>query len=340
VRSSPLLSRRQALVTGCGAASLTVLDRLAAAAPARLQRVDIVMTQGVSGLVVHEVALAMGFLSRFGIDPRVLLVADGTKSVAALVSGAVKICMWSGFNQLTPAIERGAKLRIIAGALNLASLAMYSAKPEIRKVSDLEGKVLGIGSPGSVLHQMTTLLLQKKGVNLDRVRFRNVGSNADILRSVIARTVDAGLSDVEVFGQQQQLGMHALPDGMLWKEIPEYTNQATYASEAAIREDRDLLVRVLAAYAMAYRYISGPASQAAYVRARQKATGVADPRLANTLWTWIQQNQPYAVNLVLTDAQINLVQQKNVEFKIQKSVLPIATVADMSIARDALKLIG
>ena len=39
--------------------------------------------------------------------------------------------MWSGFNQLTPAIEKGAGIKILAGALNLASLAVYSANPAV-----------------------------------------------------------------------------------------------------------------------------------------------------------------------------------------------------------------
>lgn len=264
---------------------------------------------------------------------------DGARS-GALVSGSAEICAWSGFNQLTPAIERGAKIKILAGALNLASQAMYSSRPQIGRVADLEGRVLGIGAPGSVLHQMTVVLLRKKGVNVDKVLFRNVGSSADVLKAVSAGTVDAGVCDVDVFDQQQKFGIRALPDGLLWKEIPEYTNQATYASEAAIHADRDTLVRLLAAYAKAYRFVSGPDSKAAFIQARQKATGSADPTPAITQWNRIQQNQPYALNLVLSDAQVAFVQKLNVEFKVQKSVLPFDSVADMSLAKEALQRRG
>ena len=169
--------------------------------------------------------------------------------------------------------------------------------------------------------------------------FRNVGSNADVFKAVVAKTVDAGLSDVDVFDQQEKYGVHALPDGLLWKEIPEYTNQGTYASDAAIQADRDLLVRVLAAYAKAYRFVSGPGSQDAFVKARQKVAAGSDEQQALTQWRWIQANQPYALNLTLTDERINFVQKLNVEFKNQKSVLPISSVADMSLATDALKLL-
>lgn len=297
------------------------------------------MTAGVSGLVLQEVARAQGFFEQFNIAPKVMVVSDGSKCVAALLSGSAKICMWSGFNQLTPAIEKGAKIKILAGALNLASLALYSANPAVKTVADLKGKVVGIGAVGSVLHQMSVLVLTKKGVNPASITFRNVGSNADVFKAVVAKTVDAGLSDVDVFDQQAKYGVHALPDGMLWKEIPEYTNQGTYAPDTAIQQDRDALVRVLAAYAKTYRFVSGPGSQDAFVKARQKVVSGSDEQQGLTQWRWIQANQPYALNLTLSDERINLVQKLNVDFKNQKTILPISSVADMSLATDALKLL-
>src|SRR5258708_15212482 len=86
---------------------------LASRAPAQTKgpktRVPIVMTAGVSGLVLHEMALAQGYFDEFSIEPEVLTVSDGTKSTAALINGSSDICMWSGFNQLLPAIEKGAR---------------------------------------------------------------------------------------------------------------------------------------------------------------------------------------------------------------------------------------
>jgi ABC-type nitrate/sulfonate/bicarbonate transport system substrate-binding protein len=295
------------------------------------------MTAATSGLAVHEIAKSQGYFRDLHIHPEVLLVADGSKCVAALVSGAAEICIWSGFNQVIPAIARGARLKILAGALNLATLAMYSSRSDVRKVSDLRGRTIGIGATGAVVDQMTVLLLEKGGLTADSVRFRNVGSNDDILKAVMAGTVDAGLGDVDVMGQQQQLGIHVLPDGMLWKEIPEYTNQASYASDAAIRSDRDTLVRLLAVYAKAYRFVSGPDSRDSYLRAWEKVSGSSDPRKPLAEWDWIQQYHPYDLGLVLTDRQIDFVQHANVRFGVQRQLLPIPEIADMSLATAALR---
>ncbi|MFC0409366.1 ABC transporter substrate-binding protein [Roseomonas elaeocarpi] len=335
------MSRRRdlLLVAGAGVASLAAPRRLRAqATPAR--KVNIVMTQGVSGLALHELARQQGYFTEARIEPNVLLVSDGAKCVAALLSGASEICMWSGFNQVTPAIERGGAMKILAGSLSLPSLALYSAKPGVRKLSDLEGKVVGIGAPGTVLHQMMVYLMTKENVSADKVMFRNVGSNADILKAVVAGTVDAGLSDVDVFDQQEKYGIHTVEGGLLWEAIPDYTNQATYASDAAIREHRDDLVRLLAAYAKAYRYVCSPESRDAFIKARQTVTGEADTQHAISQWSWIQKTQPYAKDLILTDEQINLVQRLNIQFKTQRQVLPIEKVADMSLARDAVKMLA
>ena len=148
------------------------------------------------------------------------------------------------------------------------------------------------------------------------------------------------LPEVRRIGASQKFGIHALSDGMLWKELAEYTMQACYASDDAIQNHRETLVRVLAAYGKAYRFVSTPASRTAYLDAWRKVTGQADPKQGLTHWNWLQEYHPYDVDLVLSDEQINYVQQSNVQFGAQKQVLPIAQVADMSLAREALKLLG
>jgi ABC-type nitrate/sulfonate/bicarbonate transport system substrate-binding protein len=337
--SGPIINRRDLLAGALGLAGAGALASCSSGnstgGPLR-----VVVTSGISGLTLQQMAVDQGFFKKFGVDLELTQVSDGTKCVAALLSGSADICAWSGFNQLTPAIEKGATIKILAGALSLPSLCMYSGKPEIASVKDLGGKTIGIGAPGSVLQQMTVLLLKKAGVDPAKVQFRNVGSNADIFRAVAAKTVDAGLSDVDVYDQQAKFGVHVLPDGLLWKQIPEYTNQGTYASDAAIAAKRDQIVHVLAAWASAYRYISAPESRDAFIKARATVVGKNEEAHAVSQWTWIQKNQPYDKNLVLTDRQIDYVQQVNVDFKVQKKVLPIAQVADMTPAGDAVKLLA
>src|SRR5882757_7185427 len=78
--------------------------------------VHIVSSQGNQATVMQELMKSQGYLQELGIDPEILTVGDGAKLIGAMLGGGSDICIFSGFNQLFPAIERGAKLKIIAGA--------------------------------------------------------------------------------------------------------------------------------------------------------------------------------------------------------------------------------
>src|SRR5579862_1072652 len=128
--SSLRINRRQFLGSACWAGSM-IASRAFAGPTGSVRRINVVATQGVTGLTLQEMARAQGFFDEFNIDQNMLLVSDSAKCVAALLSGSAKLCAWSGFNQLIPAIERGAKLKILAGSLSLPSLALYSSRKEI-----------------------------------------------------------------------------------------------------------------------------------------------------------------------------------------------------------------
>jgi ABC-type nitrate/sulfonate/bicarbonate transport system substrate-binding protein len=304
------------------------------------QQVNIVTTSGSASRVLNELMKRLGYLQQFGIAPNLVTVADGAKAMGALVSGASDICVGTGFGQVLAAAEKGGKLKVLAGAALLPLAALFSSKPEIKTVKDLEGKTVGGGSVGSLENQLVTALFKKKGVDVSKVTFVNVGGTTDIFRAVTAGTIDAGTGTVDIFEQQDKYGVHALSDGMLWTELPEFTNQGSYCADSAIEAKRDALVRTLAAYAKLYRYISSPASKDDFVSAQTEALGKAAPEEALGQWNFIQKYQPYAVDLVLSEERIRYMQELNVSAGTQKTIVPFSQVADMSLARDALKLLG
>src|SRR5215471_11312342 len=131
-----------------------------------LRPVRIASAQGNQVVTMQELVKSQGYLEEFGIAPEILTVGDGTKLIAALLSGGSDICVFAGFNQTLAAIEKGARMKIIAGASITGQQAVFSAKPEIKSVHDLVGKTIGVGAVGAQLHQVMIALLRKKGVDL------------------------------------------------------------------------------------------------------------------------------------------------------------------------------
>src|SRR5215467_11316562 len=107
------LPRREVLRFGAAAAlglfmpqPLLAADRL---------KINLVNTSGNTNLVLAALLKQEGVFEQLGLDTNILHVADGSKLIGSLLSGETDMCALSGFGQVLPAIEKGAKLKVLAG---------------------------------------------------------------------------------------------------------------------------------------------------------------------------------------------------------------------------------
>ena len=330
-----LISRRQILLSGT--ALLTMGGCADKSSSSRL--VHVATTAGVN-LTMWELLRQQKFLESFDVQSDVIAMADGSKILGGIYSGSVDVSPMSGFSQVFPAIERGADIRIINAATLVPMLALYSGKDTVQSLGDLDGKVVGVGSLGALDHQLTVTLLRKYSVDVASVRFVNIGSNTDIFKGVIAGTVDAGVGPASYFNDATAYNVHAIPNSNMSVELPEFTYQAGWTSNRIIEAKRDLLVRVLAAYAKLFRFVEQPAAMDAFIRARKTVFPNAPEREHLKEWNFLQTAKPFAKDLILSPERVRYMQQTNLDFHVQKAMLPFERVADMSLAHDALKLLS
>jgi len=301
--------------------------------------VHIATAAGGLNLTMSELLRQQKFLESFDLEPDVVAMSDGTKIVGGIYSGSLDLSPMSGFGQVFPAIERGADLKIINAATLIPGQAMFSAKPNVRSLKDLEGKVVGVGGIGALVHQLTVSLLRKHDVDVSAVRFVNIGSVGDVFKGVVAGTVDAGTGPASFVDDAETYKVHAIPNGNMSVELPEFTYQAGWTSNRVIEARRDVLVRVLAAYARLFRFVAEPSSQDAFLRARKAVFPDAPEREHLGEWNYLQTYKPFAADLMLSPERVRYMQQINLDFKIQTEMLPFERVVDLSLAQDALKLL-
>ncbi len=336
------IGRRRALMIGAATLLSSVCRSQPRGGDGSTSRdpVTIVTTAGNFAATVQQLMKDKGYLEARGLQPNFLTVGDGSKVIGALLGGEADICPASGFGQVLPAIERGGELKIVAGSEVLLLHLIFSGRPEIKTLKDLEGRSVATGSLGALLHSITVALLRKNHVDPAKVTFVNVGSSADVFRAVVAKVVDAGPAELDYQDQEAKYNVHALSDGRFWEGLPEYTNQGAYTSVRAIRERRNVIVRTLAAYATLYRFISSPESRDAYRTARATALGKDEGDAALAQWTFFQSHPSFALDLALSEERIRYLQELNVSLGVQKTVLPYDQVTDMSLAREAVALLG
>ena len=195
------------------------------------------------------------------------------------------------------------------------------------------------GTTATDLVLTVTEKLRKKGVDVSKVRFVNIGSSADVFRGVIVGTLDAGFGETGIIETAERLKVRPVEGGNLSTDLTEYTFQGAWASDRVVETKRDAMTRTLAAYAKLYRFVHKAEAKDAFMKAYAGALKSGTTEDAESMWTFVQKYKPYAENLVLTPERIRYMQQLNVDTEVQKAVLPFERVADMSVAQDALKLI-
>jgi ABC-type nitrate/sulfonate/bicarbonate transport system substrate-binding protein len=306
---------------------------------ATLTEVHIIDAGGPHELATVELLHRQGYLERLGIRANRTYVKNGSEATELLLAGHGDVAMQVGFGPALVAIEKKAPLRVIAGSNLLTVHAVYSQKPDIRRLKDLEHRTVGVGAPGALTHQLIYAALLKKAVDPSTVRFVSIGNSATIFGALLAGEIDAGFGETDVFEHQAHYGVHALEDAVLWRELPEFPNQASFATAAALRDKRAALVRTLAAHALLYRFIHSPGSWEAYAAARAAGLPGSQPEESRAQWCFYQRYHPFAHDLRLPEAQARYLQELNVAMKLQPRVMPFEALADMSLAQDALRLL-
>lgn len=305
--------------------------------------VRVVSSQGPQVLTINELIRQQGYFDAFGLRPEILAVASGTNLIGPLLTGNADICIFAGFSQLLAAIEKGAPLKILGGASIKGQQALFAKDPAIQFVRDLEGRSVGVGAIGAQLHQVVSALMRKKGVDQSKVNFVVVGSSGDVFRGVVSGRVDAGNGQADVLSSLDRLGVHMLQDGEYALELPEYTWQASFASNAAIANRRRALVSTLAAYCRAFRHVQNEGSREDFVAAQIAALGRRDLNEASadaiSQWNYIQERKIYAEDLVLSPERVQYMQELNVELGVQSRILPYSEVIDTSLAEEAVALL-
>lgn len=308
-------------------------------APREAGAIMIGSAAGSFNLTIAALMKQQGYMEAFGLKPETLSVSDGSKIMASIISHSVDIVPISGFAQVFPAVEKGAPIRIINGATLRPMLALFSSKDNVRTLKDLEGRNVGVGALGSLIHQLTVTVLRKYGVDVAKVRFINLGSNTDVFKGVMAGTVDAGAGPASYAADAAAHHVHAVEHGDFSQELPGFTYQAGWTSLYAIETRRDEIVRTLAAYAKLFRFLTDPNSHDAFIKARQSVFASVPGKDHEAEWNFLQKVKPFATDLALTPERIDYMQKINIAFGAQKTLLPYDRVVDASIARDALKLL-
>jgi len=216
-----------------------------------------------------------GIFQAESIDLQMILVAS-TVQVAALTTGDID---FSGAqSQVMAGAARGLPVKVV-GFLTIKPSFWLMAKPEIRSMADLKGKIIGITAIGSSTDTLARFLLTKNGLTPDRdVALIGTGTTSNILTAMKAGTVDAGVLSPPFNAMAKQMGYRTMA---YFGDYVEQSLSGVGTSDRMIRERPELVRRMLIATIKSLRFIQQRPSES--IQFITKEWGV-DAALADELY--------------------------------------------------------
>jgi ABC-type nitrate/sulfonate/bicarbonate transport system substrate-binding protein len=131
---------------------------------------------------------------------------------------------------------------------------------------------LGVSKIGSLTDQITRIVLEKAGIDPDKVTYQQAGSSPDRLAALQAGAFDGTVLDSPAYLQAQQAGMNTLIN--LATELEGFPFEVLYAKKDVIDANHDKFVRFMRGYIKAAQYATDPANKDEVIQIVSEATGI------------------------------------------------------------------
>lgn len=155
-------------------------------------------------------AQELGYFEEEGLIPEFVTYKDGPLAQMGLLNGDAQFCI-IGFEPVLMAFDKGQKSKAILTTLNSQPYTLVS-RPAIKRITDLNGKVVFGGMPGSAPYYFVKTALRNAGLNPDKdVTFASLEYGAELV-AMSKEDLDAGYVRATRFKQIEEIGGNVLVD--------------------------------------------------------------------------------------------------------------------------------
>jgi NitT/TauT family transport system substrate-binding protein len=181
------------------------LSAQTSARPARPLRIAYLSTSATMASV--WMAKESGALAKEGLDTEVISMPS-TAAIPALIANELDVVQVSAAPVITASV-RGVDVVFVAGLLNTMIWDFY-ARPEIKSVEQLRGKIVGTDRPGTPVAYGTMVALKKLGLTAKDVQLRPLGSSPQIVAAFYAGQIVGGVGSPPASFQMERSGFHSM----------------------------------------------------------------------------------------------------------------------------------
>ncbi len=285
--------------------------------------------------VFQLMALEKGFYKEVGLDVEMVYLESGATVVQMLVAGEVDSIDIAP-SQTLVSIARGAKVKLVGSTGWGVPYVLY-AKADIKSLRDLGGRSVAISQPGALAEVLASAMMHKEGLDAKAlgVQWVSVGGDSARMQALLAGRVDATINHVEFLPRAQQAGFKVLASAS--EMLPNYIRFATIASEKALRDRFDDLVRFCTALTRGIRYTMEHRDETIELGVKVVKRDRDD---IGRTYDWFMQNKALEPNFYLPPDGLRYLQELNVRLGTQARVLPPEEVATWEVQKRLVAALG
>jgi NitT/TauT family transport system substrate-binding protein len=216
------------------------------------------------------VAQEEGLFKKNGLDVELVHIPSTSRAIQVMLAGELQYSYMDGRNSVTAALK-GADVVILTGVANRLVFS-FMARPELKNISELKGKKIGITRLGSSTHSVTLWVLNKHGLKPEDVQLLQLVDVPNILTAIAAGQIDAGALSPPTNFRARKAGLSELID--LSKDGPEYVSVAIGSTRSFIKANEEMTRRFVRGYSEGVQFLK--ANKAAGIRAIQKYARIKD----------------------------------------------------------------
>ena len=175
---------------------LLVLALVAAAGPAWAQATRVKIGSSLSppsldGLTPY-VAIERGLFKKLGLDVEIIEFRGDPTSTKALLAGEVDVNIMGATAAIVSA-SKGAKIRIWFIPQPVTPYHFVARKEAGTTVQVLVARNVGVSGIGAISYHIPRIVLERSGVDPEKLKYIAVGSPADRFKALVAGKIDAAV---------------------------------------------------------------------------------------------------------------------------------------------------
>ena len=192
------VSRRRFLATAGAAGAVFGVPEIVIAAPARDKFTVAVGAEHALVYLAWDVAKALGYFEREGLDVNLIYTKGGTEAGLALMSGNVD---YSGnaIDHAIAAADQGKSLVMISDFMDQPGISLLCKAENRSKFTNggasFRGKTIGITSVGSATDVLAHWIAHRAGVPNGDVKTVGVGGGSTVMAAIQSGQVDAAFAN-------------------------------------------------------------------------------------------------------------------------------------------------